>query len=256
MSLRDDLFRLLSQTSKNQSEIKLLNVYKGIPISFVTSINSVGNFEISVPVSKQKIASLYHQRETYLLGEELPFMLRSQVISLNLAKDNAILANFEVAKPGIGKRAQVRVEPDEPLIALIRFINSGYELVAPISDISSKGASIAVESYLFSNKKLIPGNEIMVSISFSDILSQKIIRLTTKPLLRTASWPDGIVTITARGKIVSIFNEPYQNNLRAGMRLSFQDLARTVVSQYISQRQAEIIRDLRVLSEELYRRKK
>jgi hypothetical protein len=39
------------------------------------------------------------------------------------------------------------------------------------------------------------------------------------------------------------------------MRLFFKDLSRTVILQYIAQRQSEIIRDLTLLSEELYKLK-
>jgi hypothetical protein len=264
VSLNDDLIRLLGQIGRSQSDIKLLNIYKGLPISYDTNINSVGDFEICVPTSRQHIACLYYQRETYLQGGRLPFLIRSQVISLNLAKENAVLANFEVAKPDIGKRAQIRVEPDEPLIAFIQFMNSGYELPAPLSDISAEGAGIYLESELFPSRQFQTGKEIMVSIAFPDTIAQKIIKTSTKSLieirstkpLRSAGLQDGKVTITARGKIVSVLHEPHLDRYRVGMRLFFQDLARTVILQYVSQRQAEIIRDLRILSDELYSRTK
>jgi hypothetical protein len=187
------------------------------------------------------------------------------VTSLNLAKEAAVLANFEVAKPDIGKRAQIRVEPSEPLLAFIQFISSGYELPVPLADISAEGAGFYLETHLFPVRKFQPGNEIMISVSFPDTLSQKIIKLTTKPLvesrgtkplLYSTGWQDGKVTISARGKIASVFPELELNRYRVGMRLYFQNLARMVILQYVSQRQAEIIRDLRILSDDLYSRKK
>lgn len=265
MSLSKDLIRLLGQIARNQSEIKLLNIYKGLPISYETNINSVGDFNISVPTSRQHIACLYYQRETYLQGENLPFLIRSQVVSLNLAKEAAILTDFEVAKPDIGKRTQIRVEPDEQLVAFIHFANSGYALPAPLTDISGEGAGVHLDYQLFPARQFKIGNEIMISISFPDSVSQRIIKLTTKPLvdnsrgtkplLQPAGWQDGKVTISARGKIVSVLHEPEMSRYRVGLRLYFQSLARTVILQYVSQRQAEIIRDLRILSDELYSRK-
>lgn len=262
MSLSAELIQLLAQLAKTRSEIKLLNIYKGLPITYETSINSVGDFEIRVPGSKQQLACLYHQRETYLQGERIPFLIRSQVISLNLAKEDAVLSHFEVAKPDIGKRTQIRVEPDEPLVAFIQFLDSGYDLPVPLTDISAEGASFYLETQLFPLRRIRPGNEISVSISFPDLVIQKIRKLSTKPLpdnrntkpnLRPSSMQDGKVTITARGKIMSVTPEAHLDRYRVGMRLYFQDLARLVIIQYISQRQAEIIRDLRLLSEELYR---
>ena len=265
MSLNEELIRMLGRVSRNQSEIKLLNIYKGLPLSHETNIDSVGDFEICVPSNRQHIACLYYQRETYLQGEKLPFLIRAQVISLNLAKEAAVLSNFEVAKPDIGKRGQIRVEPEEPLIAFIQFSGSGFELPAPLADISAEGASIYLDEELFPVKQFQSGKEITVTIAFPDTVSQKIKKLSTKailevrstkPLVRMPGWQDGKVTIMAKGKVVSARHEAQNSRYRVGMRLYFQDLSRMVILQYISQRQTEIIRDLRLLSEELYNRKK
>jgi hypothetical protein len=265
LSLSIDLIRLLGQLARDGSEIKLLNIYKGLPISYGTNIKSVNDFEISVPTNRQHSACLYYQRETYLQGESFPFLIRSQVLSLNLAKEAAVLANFEVAKPDIGKRAQIRVEPGEPLLAFIQFTSSGYELPVPLADISAEGAGFYLEAPLFPVRQFQPGKEILLSVAFPDTVSKKIAKHTTKPmkeswgtmpLMHTTGWQDGKVTISARGKVVSVFPELKLGRYRVGMRLYFQNLARTVILQYISQRQAEIIRDLRILSDELYSRTK
>lgn len=263
MSPRDDLIRLLGQVAGHDSEVKLLNIYKGLPICCETNIQSMGDFEISVPASRQHMACLYYQRETYLQGESLPFLIRSQVLSLNLAKGSAVLSNFQMANADIGKRTRIRVEPGEPLLAFIQFSKSGFELPIPLADISAEGAGFYLEAPLFPARQCQPGKEIMLSVSFPDIVSQKIAKQTTmslresrstKPLLHTAGWQDGKVTISTRGKIASVFPELELGRYRVGMQLYFQNLARTVVLQYISQRQAEIIRDLRILSDELYSR--
>ena len=264
-SVREDLLRLLGQVANAQSEIKLLNIYKGLPITYDTSIHFVSDTEVCVPANRQHIACLYYQGETYLQGARLPFLIRSQVMSLNLAKDDVILADFEVAKHTIGNRSQIRVEPDETMFAYVQFIGSGFEIPAPLADISTEGASIHFDADLFPAKQAKPGNELMISIPFPDAISQRIIKPSTKsllesrgvkPALRTANWQDGKVTITARGKIVSVLQELHLNRYRVGMSLYFQDLARTVIIQYISQRQTEIIRDLHLLSDEIYRAKK
>jgi len=265
LSLRKDLIRLLGQLATDRSEIKLLNIYKGLPITCNTGIRSVGDSEISVPASRQHMACLYYQRETYLQSDKLPFPIRSLVISLNLGKGAALLANFEVAKANIGKRARIRVEPDEPLLAFIQLTGSGYELPAPLSDISAEGAGFYLETDLFPVRKFQPGSEALVSVLFPDQLSQKVARFatkpmpeiqTTKPLPHAAGWQDGKLILTARGRVASVLPEPELDRYRIGMQLDFQNLARTVIHGYISQRQAEIIRELRVLSDELYSRVK
>jgi hypothetical protein len=62
--------------------------------------------------------------------------------------------------------------------------------------------------------------------------------------------------LSTKGKVVSIHPEFHAGRYRIGLKLFFRDLSRTVILHYISQRQSEIIRDLSVLTDELYSRKR
>ncbi len=259
-----DLYPYLRQIARNQSDIKLLNIYKGLPISYDAQISSVGNSEIQVHSNRAQLACLYYQQETYLQGEELPFVLRSQVISLHLGKEDATLANLEVASNSVGNRSRIRVEPEEPLIALIQFSGASMSVTAPIADISAEGAGVYLEPYMYSPRLCQPGNQVSISITLPDTVSQRIKKNFTKPLrdIKTTGslhsdasiGSAGTVVISTIGKITSVHSELIR--YRVGMRLMFKDLSRTVILQYISQRQSEIIRDLSVLADELYSRKR
>ena len=67
---------------------------------------------------------------------------------------------------------------------------------------------------------------------------------------------DGNIEINAWGKILAVRPELHVNRYRVSVKLFIKDQERVLVSQYISQRQTEIIRDLRILSEELFKRRK
>ena len=239
-----DIFQYLRKVARSQSAIKLLNVYKGLPISHEAQISSIGESEIQVHSNRYQLTSLYYQQETYLKGEDFPYVLRSQVASLNLGKEDATLTQLEVASDNVGKRSQIRVEPDEPLIALVQFKGAPLGLAAPIADISSEGAAVYLEPYMFSPKLCRSGNSVSVSITLPDNVSQRIKK----------TRENGTVALSTTGEVTSVRSEFVR--YRVGMRLFFKDLSRTVILQYISQRQSEIIRDLAQLSEELYNRKK
>lgn len=256
-----ELFR---QIARNRSGIRLLNIYKGLPISHDTSVDSVVASEIRVPSSKHQIACLYHQGESYLQGSELPFIIRSEVMSLNLAKEYVVFSNFEVAKNNIGKRAQIRVEPEEPLIVSIKFNGSPAEFLAPLADISINGASIHFEAFMFPARLCQPANELTMTIPLPDAVSNKLRKLSQKPKLdaRKVTAPlrasstgglDGRIVITAHGRVIAIRAESHLGRFRVSTQLFFKDLSQMVILQYISQRQSEIIQDLRLLSEELYK---
>ena len=257
-----DLLPLLRRIANNHSEVRLLNIYKGLPISYDTNIDSVIDSEIQVQGNRYQIACLYYQGESYLKMEELPFIIRSQVMSLNLAKESARFSNFEVAKNNIGKRSQIRVEPEEPLIVSIQFSGSQSDLLAPLADISAEGASVHFEPYMFPVRLAHPGNELTMTISLPDSIYSKIKKLSqkfegrkvTSPLrANPAGGQDGKIVITARGKVIAVYHDMHMNRYRVSMKLFFQDLSRMVILQYISQRQSEIIQDLHLLSDELYK---
>jgi len=173
-----DLLTILRQIARDQSSIRLMNIYKGLPISYDTNITSVGASEIQVPCSKNHIACLYYQGESYLMGDEIPVVIRSKVARLNLAKDYAVFSNFESAQDNIGKRMQIRVEPEEPIMVGIEFKGSAFEFLAPLADISANGASVFFESTMFPGRLSKPGNELTLSIPLPDSMTHKIKKLT------------------------------------------------------------------------------
>jgi hypothetical protein len=258
-----DLLQLLRQIARNQSSIKLLNIYKGLPISYATNIVSVGMSEIQVVGSRNHIACLYYQGESYLQGDELPATVRSTVKSLNLAKDYAILENFEFVQNSIGNRSQIRVEPDDSLMVTVQFKGSSFEFLSPLVDISANGASVFFESYMFPDRLSQPGSELKMTISIPDFVSHKIKKLSQRPgtegrkvtsplRANPLSGIDGQIMITATGKVIAIHPDVELNRYRVSAQLFFKDLSRMVILQYISHRQAEIIKELRILSEDLY----
>ncbi len=263
-----DLLQLLRQNARNQSGIRLLNIYKGLPISYDTTITSINISEIQVSGSKSHIACLYHQGESYLQGDELPVVIRSTVKSLNLVQNYATLTNFEIAQNNIGKRAQIRVEPDDPLVVSIQFKDSSYEFLAPLADISANGASVYFESFMFPTRFARPGNELKITFPIPDFVTRKMKKPPPRPgsgggkIITSSSRPisslkqDGQIILTASGKVIAVRHEAEENRYRVNTQLFFKDMSRMVILQYISHRQSEIIKELRVLSEDLYNHKK
>lgn len=264
-----DLLQILRQVARKGSVIRLLNIYKGLPISYDTNIMSISLSEIQVPGSKNHIACLYYQGESYLQGDDLPFVIRSAVKSLNLAQNYAILTDFEVAQNNIGKREQIRVEPDDPLVVSMQFKGSAYEFPAPLADISVNGASVFFDDFLFPARLALPGSEFTMTITIPDFVARKMKKIppqqrsanesrkVTAPFRPTpTSGQDGQIVIKASGKIIAVRLEKELNRYRVSAQVFFKDLSRMVILQYISHRQSEIIKDLRILSEDLYNPKK
>lgn len=254
-----DLLTILRQIAREQSSVRLMNIYKGLPISYDTNITSVGAAEIQVPCSKNHIACLYHQGESYVIGENIPVVIRSKVARLSLTKDYAVLSDFESAQDNIGKRMQIRVEPGEPIMVGIEFKGSSFEFLAPLADLSANGASVFFESTMFPGRLSKPGNELTMSIPLPDSMTYKVKKITqkaTSEARKTLPPPQGNqVVVNARGRVIAVNPDADSNRYRVSAQLSFKDLSRMVILQYITTRQSEIIQDLHALSEDLYKRK-
>ncbi len=264
-----DILQVLRQIARNQSNIRLMNIYKGLPISYDTNIASIGISEIQVPGNRSHIACLYYQGESYLQGDDLPYIIRSTVKSLNLAQNYAVLTNFEIAQNNIGKREQIRVEPDDPLIVSVQFKGSAYDFITPLADISASGVSVFFDDFLFPARLAVPGNEFTMTITIPDFVARKMKKLPppsqrsinenrkiTAPIRPTStSGQDSQIVIKASGRVVTVREEAEANRYRLSAQVFFKDLSRMVILQYISHRQSEIIKDLHILSEDLYNRK-
>jgi hypothetical protein len=194
------------------------------------------------------------------MGESIPVVIRAKVLRLSLAKDYAVLSDFESAQDNIGKRMQIRVEPGDPIMASIEFKGSSFEFVAPLADISANGASVFFESTMFPGRLSKPGSELTMSIPLPDSMTHKVKKLvaqkTTGELRKTLPPPQGNhVVVNAHGKVVAITPDLEFNRYRVSVQLAFKDLSRMVILQYISMRQSEIIQDLHLFTEDLYKHK-
>jgi len=255
-----DVVKLFRKIAREQSGIELLNIYKGLPITQETRIVSVGMTEIQVEGNRSHVACLYYQGESYLRSKDLPFIVRSKVKSLNLEHNSAVLSDFEVARDNIGMRAQIRVETDSNLIATVQFKQSAFEFKTTMVDISASGASVYFEDYIFPFRICQPDAELTMHIPIPDFVSKKLMARssprTTAPLRYLPSNQDGDIHINASGRVVAIRPEPENKRYRVSVQLFFKDISRMVILQYISHRQAEIIKDLRVFADNLYNSKK
>jgi hypothetical protein len=269
LSAAPDLLRILHQLYRGNRELRLLNLYKGLPILYVSKIDTLLAETIEVPASKQQLACLFHQKETYLQSDAFPGSIRARVTDLDLSLGRARLSNFSSAETGIGERMRVRVEPNEAPLAYLRF-HSGYHMPAPLVDISPEGVSITVHDTRYAERYFNISTLLELSLSFPKSVSRHIIKVNTRPLVRHVKtpdfvatrthgprlpkemWRDGVVVVNTRGQITSHAYNQSQELHRIGIRLSSEEIERSVIAQYIAYRQAEIIRDLRMLADDLY----
>ena len=262
-----ELFELLQPFAEQKSQIRLLNIFKGLPITHEATIKSVSDSEIIVNCDRYQLACLYNQRETYIQSNELPFTLRAQVLRINLTKEEASLSDFEIAQSDIGNRMNIRVIPGDQLVGIFQIQGNPTKVIAPIADISNYGISVYINELLFPIKLFQTGDDVNLTIAFPEKVSSEIKKELLKQIsatrnsrrvlrtIRPPTIPHGNMSINAWGKILAIRSEKKSFRHRVSMKLYIKDSERLILTKYISVRQAEIIQDLRFLAEDLFNSK-
>jgi len=257
---------IFRQIYQDQGSIRLMNVYKGIPIATSGMILAVDPDSITVHTEKSQVVSMYHDKQTFIQTELLNTVYRASIESIDFKNVNAVLTNFQVADDQIGKRTQVRVVPSDPIRSLvktseIRTINQGT-----LADISQNGLAIFIRSEDFSPVVYKPGVKINIFLKFPLPVRQtaklQMPELKVKPRYNNLWQPHferpDVESETEEtkpeklnpeveliGTIVNIHSDNWNGRYRVGVKVSMKDPSRKVLSSFIAMRQSEIIREIR-----------
>ncbi|MBI9049073.1 MAG: hypothetical protein JEZ00_06630 [Anaerolineaceae bacterium] len=260
------------QIFQDKGTIRLMNVYKGIPISTSGMILAVDPESITVHTEKSQVVSMYHDRQTFIHTELENNIYMAKVESIDFKNVNAVLTNFKVASDQIGKRTQVRVVPADPIRSVvktseIRTINQGI-----LADVSQTGLAIYISSEDFSPVVYKPGVKINLFLKLPIPIRQtaklKMPEREVKPRYDNIRQPTYQHTtpgsdsdnekrekldpeVELIGTIVNIHADNRKGRYRVGVKVSMKDPSKKVLSSFISMRQAEIIREIREAYQQL-----
>jgi len=260
-----------------QKSLRLLNVYKGVPIAYEASLIQVRDASIQVKTNPYQMVCLYHERETFLQSPHLPYILKARVVSLQPPLMQAELGEFQGAPAGVGDRHHVRVKPQTTVLGAVRTPGMGALFQAELADISCDGLAIYVPRAHFyptvyrKGVRLtitlrLPGEYEMVeaqkeeeSGESSDPLyrfSREALRLSHapglgKPAVKTTGallrqripFPE----MDIHGEIANLSEEAGFRRYRLGIRILPGDPSRSVIQCFVSQRQAEIVREIQTI---------
>jgi hypothetical protein len=277
MVTRAELMQIFQNILQAQEHIRLLNVYKGVPIAYEASLVSVAEDTIQIKTNPYQIVCLYREHETFIQSPLLPTMISAQVSTMTPAEMQAELGAFEDVPSGVGDRRQVRVQPEVAVKGDIFTPGMGEAYQAELGDISSEGLAIYVPRRNFYPTVYRRGVKITITVRLPgdyDLppehekdqpddtrnplyrFSREALRVSHAPgvLKRTGSL-DGAQTrrrapfpdMDIRGNIVNIQEEPDAGRFRVGVRILAGDGSRALIQRFISQRQAEIVRELQAI---------
>jgi hypothetical protein len=282
--LDKEIFDMLYSALQSKSSVRLYNLYKGVPITNEAEIIGLDNVFVYLRVTQYQLASIYLERGTYIQTSESSYSLRSQLSKLDLARGEVYLTNIVKVHGGIGNRRQIRVEPQDPIWVSLQLKNSLSSVTTRLADLSSTGLGVYMERFYFQPNIYRVGAELKVTFDIpmagvtSSLTSDSISKpgnggLTTRfgrDQLRGINSGDDFLEsrrdklteqkdkpghINSDALVVHFRPELYLNRYRIGLRLINDENGRQVLSHYISQRQANIIREFRTVYETMLPKK-
>ena len=231
MSARDDLLRRFQGLAARRGSVRLLNAYRGIPVAHPAVVLSVHQGYVALEAHPHQAACMTLEGKTYLLGDIFPQALQARVVSVDMLRSQAMLAEFSRAQASIGKRLTVRVQPVEPLDAQI--YDGEHRIACKLADISSSGVGLtALNTHVYGAVQFNLGQQVYLDVKLPS--SQTILRL--------------------QAKITNLVVSADSLLQRVGMTISPDGPAQDILREYIATRQAETLEELQRVHESLCRK--
>jgi hypothetical protein len=229
MKLSSDILRQLESIARERKSLRMLNIYKGIPVAYDASILEIQENVVTFSVHRYQATCLELQRQAYLQTDDLEGMVRGSVLAVDILNETAALAAFVYVDESIGSRMAVRVYPKE--LTPVEIIFKDRKLKGQLSDISFSGVGLQTGAIFYGPGFFSPNSR--VTLAFQLPAAKSALKLSGT-----------IVNVTVN-----------QNAYRLGIALSPGASAQAALMSYISQRQAEIQRELRMMYDIFYKLK-
>jgi hypothetical protein len=135
-----ELLNIFSSLISEQKPVTMYNTYRGLPFNYDADILAVEKGSIVTHVHRHQAVSMALEGRTHLSSSTLPEVIRANVVEVDFRKKQATLNEFIGVGDAVGKRTNVRVQPDVSLEAEI--YDGRRRIRGRIADLSASGMCI------------------------------------------------------------------------------------------------------------------
>ena len=267
--MMDKIIEHLQTIFTQKGELNVLSEYKGLSISSPVVILKVENNGIEIEIDRFLAVSMAAEKFAFLQSNLLPEIVRAEVARMDLPQQRARLTNFKYAENRTSKREIVRVKPKDEVSSEVKDKLYQRSVRAELADISQTGIAIYVPKYDFRSWQFAMDAPMTVTLHLPGEYTLPIKKTGALPSRepmdrfergsvrfnpidhRTSEAPTSGPThltnpeIQVHATVKNVRMEPQRQRYRVGMQIDRSDASRTLIAQFISQRQSEIIRDIR-----------
>ena len=223
--------REIKEILRHGGDIKMFNLYKGVPISYPATLLKGKDDAILVKASKTQLIATQAEGITYISSPVVDAGLKGRVKQIDWKKQTVALDHLERSEGSAGERVSIRVEPEEDID--VRLTLSGRSISGRLQDLSLTGMSLIVDgTHEVQEEELYTSIEVAFSLSL----------VNWDPFVGEMERHE--VTLEPTGDLLAVSRKSSKKMFRiAFTNISSQDLSS--LEQYIMQIQLNVLRDLR-----------
>lgn len=229
----DEIIKIFREIAYEGRKVRLLNLYKGIPVSYAASITSIGEASITVSTEKIQLVAMYLTKETHIQNVKFPQLVRAGVVLVNPTKMDAMLSHFSYQPERLGQITRVRIQPGSPMPGKVTAGHMDH-VDADLMDISLNGVGVLVDKSNIQGD-CVPGIEIKIHVLLPDTVS--------------LDEPPEPHVITLQGTVINVKTDLPEGKCYLGVEFQLNHPARLEVARFISQRQLELLREVHSIYE-------
>lgn len=222
----DKILEILRQISQAGDSVRLINVYKGYPVSYDARLLSIGIDAVTLKVHPYQALCLWMENQTFIQSPALPEIVRALAVTVDLEAAIAALSNFEYVSGAPGKRQDDRVQMRKAIAVFLDLGSRRFR--TELRDISSGGMAVFIDAAYYDPELFQIDRSIQLMFQL--------------PVSEEEDHHD----VELRGRIRSVTRERV-NRYRIGIQIVSTAQQEPLVSQYVDQRQSEVLDEIEIL---------
>ncbi len=225
--LEEKLLRIFVRLAREKTPIRLLNTFKGYPISNDALILSVSQQGLlRVQTHKRQVLCLNFDHETIILGDVFPGYCKARAERIDMPNCQTDLTRLQYIQEKLIQRETARVVPRESTAIWVTLKENSFRIKCELADISLEGMAVWLPIEFFVPNRIRQGAEILLTFELPIPGSSQMIEIRGSGTIRN--------TLGAAG---------YQQK-RVGIRTQYERPHNYQISQYIQLRILEIMREM------------
>jgi hypothetical protein len=222
----DEILERLRQVSQAGERVRLINVYKGYPVSYDARLLSIGIDAVTFKVHPYQALCLWMENQTFIQSSKLPEIVRAVAVTVDLESAIAALSNFEYVSGAPGKRQDDRVQMRKAIAVILEVGTRRFR--TELRDISSGGMAVFIDA------------------AYYDPELFQIDRPLRLMFQLPGSEDENRHDVELRGRVRSVTRERV-NRYRIGIQIVSSEQKQPLVSNFVDQRQSEVLDEIEIL---------